>query len=204
VIFVSQSQDIVYGLDGSQVAGTIIGEGYNGVIILVEGAERFIPREQVLRVERGGLPTEVKAYKAEVQAGMLTITGEASAEEAAAAHPTGMAAATPKPSTAPRPPRASPKPRARPPRSPLDRGTPKPPASPKPPRRPGGRLPAVGGGSLDQLLNQAMQDPEGQRIINQYGGLEAVKQMLAADPELGRMVEQQIRAQLRQRQQQPK
>ena len=50
---VSQRADVVFLHDGTRVVGTILAEGIKAVVLLIDGQERLVRRELVLRIEKG-------------------------------------------------------------------------------------------------------------------------------------------------------
>jgi len=84
---VMDTVDVVRLVDGTEVRGTVLAAGIKAVVVLVEGKQIIIQREQVERIDRGEQePGIVKSYATEVVDGVKIVTGPGtSGEESTAA-----------------------------------------------------------------------------------------------------------------------
>jgi len=82
---VVDAEDVVHLVGGGEVRGTVLAVGLKAVVLLVEEKEKIIPREQVLRIERGEPRQSVKLYATGAVEGVKVVTGPAAPTAAGAA-----------------------------------------------------------------------------------------------------------------------
>jgi len=70
------SVDVVTLDDGTTVTGVVIAEGARGVILIKDAKEVVIPKEKVVKVERGVPTAETKGYTTDPVEGQKVVTGE--------------------------------------------------------------------------------------------------------------------------------
>ncbi|HHN46259.1 MAG TPA: hypothetical protein ENN09_02355 [Planctomycetes bacterium] len=73
---VADTIDVVTLDDGSTVKGTIIAEGSRGVIVVGKTGEVVVPKQKVVKIERGKPESETKGYTTDPVEGVKVVTGE--------------------------------------------------------------------------------------------------------------------------------
>jgi hypothetical protein len=70
------SVDVVTLDDGTTLTGTVIAEGARGVVLVKDAKEVVIPKDKVVKVEKGVPTAETKGYTTDPVEGQKIVTGE--------------------------------------------------------------------------------------------------------------------------------
>ena len=81
------SVDVVTLDDGTTVSGVVIAEGARGVILVKDAKEIVIPKEKVVKIEKGVPTAETKGYTTDPVEGQKVVTGEGFRDSSSPAQP---------------------------------------------------------------------------------------------------------------------